>query len=997
YNKYHLLIDDQQISDRTGNKLSEVQSFFCRTEQVNGCAYFSFADLPVTYSKPIKVITMLWGNSTGPPATTTETTRYDQQGRMISHTDVFGRLTKVSYCPVNGDAACPPQPHGWFFSNFTESVTLYPANAIKITTSVLLPVTTRNYYRKQFNRSGNNYILVLEHQERQAGSQKKIITRRYYQDITNHLTYGLLKQLILTGSQKSPSKLNRVEQDYYYIKSTDGYRKTTYSAVRLKTGKKRLSPVVTTSLFTNHVLQSVDSSGRNAVRYHYDRWDRLVQTDFMWGSFFTASTYYQYIVSPLLNQIMITTVNKIQHKVIFDGSGRQLMDYREAISVTGKAMQGKWILNRKKTYDKYGRAATRFVYIADVSKKVNILKITEDYDDSGRVTRIHLPDGEMTVTLYDDADRCFISYKKSTHGSRSAISVTQSNVLYKPVRQWVIPENNKPLPSLHTLCLMHDQQIALFRGHIAKMSYDHFGRLVTTTDTLKHCVEKHYNVFGQLAYVTDPVGNSVHYVYDLTGHVIQTWAHPVSGSNYLLSSAEYNAAGELLWQSGEDGKRTTFTYTEDGKPLSTTTPAGHTTTVKYDMSGMPVAKLLDGKLKLQIGYNPVTQLITNQTDITGKTTFIYDDDFLIRKQLHVGKNSYPDYQFRWQYDTNRRIISVTDISDNKTQRVYDALGRIARVLYQPQHGKAVSLSVPDYDDYSRTIAIKYGSGMYRKIHYDGMGHPNIITDTLNNQILSYWLFDYDPLDNIIMQQYKTKEDKAVYHYQYDALNNLVSMFCSGTNQNALCPRDTDFKGSGLKNAPVIVRQKYYFTRLNRLASVEETLQDILRSQTLSKIITYRYTDNTAPLRLQKISTSWNYSPQITRQFHYDIMGNMITDGENNHILYNAYNQIIKVLQFDGQQSDYTYDGLGRESVEKSTQGISYLIYRRNHLINEKISSPGQTEHITGYQGVAKTIDSYVYQYIESNYKGDVVGLLVRSKKNNDTYKLQQTNIYSPYG
>ncbi|MCY4330182.1 MAG: hypothetical protein OXC48_08920, partial [Endozoicomonadaceae bacterium] len=29
YNKYHLLIDDQRISDRTGHRLSEVQTFFC--------------------------------------------------------------------------------------------------------------------------------------------------------------------------------------------------------------------------------------------------------------------------------------------------------------------------------------------------------------------------------------------------------------------------------------------------------------------------------------------------------------------------------------------------------------------------------------------------------------------------------------------------------------------------------------------------------------------------------------------------------------------------------------------------------------------------------------------------------------------------------------------------------------------------------------------------------------------------------------------------------
>ena len=996
YNKYHLLIDEQQISDRTGKKLSEVQSFFCRTDQVNGCAHSSFTDLPVTYSQPLKVVTKVWGNSTGFPAITTETSQYDQQGRMISHTGVFGRLTRIHYCPVNGDAACPPQSRNWLFSNLTESVTLYPAHTT-VATSGLLPVTTHNYYRKQFNRSGNDYILVLDHQVQQAGSQKKIITRRYYQDTTNPLTYGLLKQLILTDNQQRLSKLSRVETDYYYTKSTDGYRKTTYSAFRLATGRRRFSSLVTTSLFTNHILQSVDPSGSNTIRYHYDYWDRLIQTDIIRGMNFIVSTYYQYIVSSSLNQIVMTGVNKIQSKVIFDGSGRQLMGYGEVISAAGKVIQGKWILKHKTTYDKYGRTAKSFVYIIDSSGKINILKTTEYYDDSGRVTDVHLPDGETAVTAYDDADRCVMSYQQSARGRRSAISLIQSNVLYQPVRQWIFPASDKSLSSLHKLCLMQDQQIALSGGRIAKMSYDTFGRLATAIDPLGHHVTKHYNVFGQLTDVIDPVGDSIHYVYDLTGHVIQSWARPVSGGNYLLSSAEYNAAGELLWKTGEDGKRTTFTYTEDGKLLSSTNPAGHTTTVKYDKSGRPVANLLDGKPQLQISYDPVTQLITSQTDMTGKTTFTYDDDGLPRQQVHVGKNSYPDYQFRWRYDANRRIVNVTDIKANQTEKIYDELGRTAQVRYQPYHGKSESLSVPIYDDFSRTVAIKYGSGMYRKIHYDSMGLPDIITDRLNNQPLSYWSFNYDPLDNITMKLYKTKDYQAVYHYQYDALNNLVSMSCNGTNKNILCPRDTAFKASGLKSAPIIIRQKYTFTRLNRLASVEEVLQDKLQQQTLSKLTAYHYTDHTAPLHLQQISTSWNHFPQITQQFHYDIMGNMTTDGEGNHIVYNAYNQVIKVTQFNGQQSDYLYDGLGRETLERNAQGVSYLIYRGNHLVNEKISSPGQTEHITGYQGIVKTIDGSIYQYNESNYRGDVVSILTQSEKNDNDYKLQRTNIYSPYG
>ena len=95
--------------------------------------------------------------------------------------------------------------------------------------------------------------------------------------------------------------------------------------------------------------------------------------------------------------------------------------------------------------------------------------------------------------------------------------------------------------------------------------------------------------------------------------------------------------------------------------------------------------------------------------------------------------------------------------------------------------------------------------------------------------------------------YQTKNQLASFHYQYDALDNLVRMTCSSTSTNALCPRDMVFKNSGLKNAPVITEQNYYFTPLNRLSSVHEQLQNPLQQQTLSKVTNYRYTDNSAPL------------------------------------------------------------------------------------------------------------------------------------------------------
>ncbi len=999
YNKYHLLIDDQQISDRTQHILSEAQSFFCRTDQPNGCAHSSFADLPDTYSQPLKVVTKLWGDkgTSGLPAITFEISQYDEQGRIISHTDTYGRLTKINYCPLSGDRFCPPAPKDWPFNNLEESTTLYPAQTDSETV-VLAPVITQNYYRKQPNHQGNDYILVLDHQIKYADHHYRITNRHYYQDKNNVFTYGLLKQTIFTGDTQPSAKLSSVVHDYYYTESIDNHSKTTWSAVELSAGKKRLSTYITTSLFTNHILQSVDASGKNIIRYHYDLWDRLIQTDTAVGTPFAASSYYQYTVSPVLNQVLVTAVNGMQSKVMFDGAGRQLINFSEAVSSTGKAIPGQWVLKHRTTYDRYGRQATQSAYLFDTANKLYALTTMQKYDDSGRVTQIHLPDQETAVTLYDDAERCVISYHKSSSGKRSALSVVKSNVLYKPLRQWVLPANNGPLPSLKSICTGEYLQTGLPEVRQSQMTYDGFGRLITETDPLGHVIKKHYDAPGRLTDITNPAGDKIHYVYDLTGHTIQRWSQPVSGGNYLLSSAEYNAAGDLLWSAGEDGRRTVFTYSEDGKPISSTSPAGHTHTTEYNNLGLPITTLLDGKIQSKISYDPVTILVTSKTDMTGTTTFTYDDDELIQQQSHSGKQNYPDYQLHWYYDHNRHNVSVTDIANNKTKVVYDRLVRVKKVIYQQADYKNTeTLSTQTYDDFSRVIAIQYGSGMHRSFHYDSLGHTDTVTDRLNNALLSRWSFRYDLLDNITLKTYQTSTQQASSSYWYDTLDNLIRMTCTGTSANALCPRDTVFEDSGLKNTPVITRQNYSFTPLNQLNSVQEQLQNPRQKQTLSKTINYHYTDKSAPFRLQTISTTWNQHTSVIHHFNYDIMSNMITEGEGNHITYNAFNQILQVIKPDGKQSAYAYDSSGKEVMEKNSAGTNYLFYRSNQLINEKIISPQQDTHITGYQGSAKTIDGFIYEYNESNYKGDVVATLTRTQKNSVEYRLSQRNVYSPYG
>ncbi len=994
YNKYHLLINNKTISDHTGHLLSEIQIFFCRTNQSNGCAHSAFEKLPPTYNKPLKIITKLWNENSDIPAVTTETYNYDKQGKIIFYKDTYGRLNKVTYCSPRGDADCPAEPDGWNLGSLIKSVTAYPAS---IGSTLLKPVVIHNYYRKLSNQNDNGFILVLDHQIMQSGKQKITIIRRYYQDTNNSLTYGLLKQDKLTDNMQRPFGLHEIIHDYYYQKSADNLSKISYSVTELGADKQRFSPLVTTSMLTDHILQQVDASGKNLIRYHYDLWDRPVQTDINIGTPFAAKTHYQYTVSPQRNQLIITAANGLRSKTIFDGAGRPLIRFREALSDAGKVIANHWIPVSKTTYDNDGRVATQSVYIISSSGKTETLTTKQEYDNSDRVIRVYQPDGEININQYDDARRCVVSYRQSAGGSYSAITVTHANILYKPVEQWLFPGKNDTLPAPEKLCSLHKNKNTSEDVKISTMTYDGFGRIVTATDPLGHIVKKEYDALGRLININDPKGDKIHNVYDLSGHVIQHWVQPASGGNYLLASAEYNAAGELLWHAGEDSLPTKFTYTKEGRLATTTTPDGYIMAFQYNVIGLPVSEYLDGKIYKKTSYDPATSLVATQTDHTGKTLFTYSDDGLPLHLQHIGIDNYLNYKLQWKYDQNRRIVSVSDINANQTQTVYDRLGRVTETCYHPDHGKTERLSTLNYDNFSRIIAIDYGSGMQRKIAYDSFGHQKNIRDKLNGKLLSAWSFTYDANDNITTKIYQvTNNQQATFSYKYDVLNNLATMTCSGSFGLPLCPKETDFSKTSLQEAPVITRQDYYFTPLNRIAQTNELLQSSSQHQSLKKIIRYHYTNASVPMRLKNISTIWNNHPVSIHNFSYDIVGNMAIDGEGNHIIYNAFNQITQVTKPDGEKNYYDYDGSGREIYEKSRSDIRYLFYQGRYLINERISTPQETTHTISYQGVAKAIDGVIRQYNESNYKGDVVSVLTKGLMNN-RYQLTQRSVYSPYG
>ncbi|MCY4330576.1 MAG: RHS repeat protein, partial [Endozoicomonadaceae bacterium] len=649
WNKYHLLINIRLISDYTGRLLSEVNSYFCRTDSPDACSHTSFSDLPLTYSLPLKIVTRVWGEDKSSPATDTQTTVYDDYGRVINHKDAYGRVTTTRYCPVKGNGvACPSISPGWFFSRLPQTVTIYPVSGSN------LPVVTRhNFYRKLINLHGAGYMLVLHRQTLRANSLWTTQTRNYYESPADVLSYGLLKTITLTGNTGLSSPLTSVVHNYRYVKSSDNYSETIYSTISLGAKKFQPLPTLTTSLFTHQKLMYSDVTGQNITRYHYDMSGYLLQTDLAVGTAFATSVHYRYTLSPQHNYIIITSANGLKSKITFDGLGRQLMSFNEAVSATGKVRQGLWQAKSRISYDAYGRVKQQASFIEGADGKTTALITTKEYDETGRELQIHLPGSKTAVTVYDDADRCMVSYLQSHSGLRSALSVIHANVLNKPVLKQIFPASKVMPANAKQLCHFKTKSVQARETHFF---YDGFGRPIKVIDTMGRVVKKYYDAIGRITDIVNPKQDIIHLQYNLLGKVIARWALPEAGGRYLLYAARYNEAGQLLWKSGEDSIKSWFTYTPAGQVETITTATKHKVSLQYNSIGLPIAKYLDGHLLQKILYNPVTTLPVAKIDVTGKTTLTYSVDHLPVQLVHTGKNGYPNYHLFWKYDNNRRVI-----------------------------------------------------------------------------------------------------------------------------------------------------------------------------------------------------------------------------------------------------------------------------------------------------------------------------------------------------
>lgn len=241
------------------------------------------------------------------------------------------------------------------------------------------------------------------------------------------------------------------------------------------------------------------------------------------------------------------------------------------------------------------------------------------------------------------------------------------------------------------------------RGASTSYGYDNLGNVNTTTTHYGDKWRSYYNTSSLLSYIQNPTGQGQHFTYDAQGRAeyIYNYAQLEVDTNgdetgqILYNSAnktqyEYNSIGAVAAVTDPLGNRQTFTYNNDGLPVTVTSPSGRNSYREYDSLARVVRVYDDFGDLSSYGYDENDQVVSlttpraqvsfsydnngnlaSTTDGRGSlTSYFYNDDSqLVRVLDAMGGNTYYDYNASG-------YLTTTTLPSGETQQIqYDQLNR----------------------------------------------------------------------------------------------------------------------------------------------------------------------------------------------------------------------------------------------------------------------------------------------------------------------------------
>jgi RHS repeat-associated protein/uncharacterized repeat protein (TIGR01451 family) len=641
------------------------------------------------------------------------------------------------------------------------------------------------------------------------------------------------------------------------------------------------------------------------------------------------------------------------------------------------------------------------------------------YDEMGRVVKTIYSDGAVETATYDAEGR-----RLTTTDSSSGVSAVVYDALGRSVKS-----SYAKRPSATMTYDAAGQVIAVTdaRGGITRYEYNAGGQRTKTINALGHVNTYTFDVRGNQTSMTDAKGRTTKFEYDQENQRTRTvyadgterkTAYDVLGRATMATDQagkvmlfDYNSVGQLLKVTDAAGKSTRYVYDDAGSLVSQTDANGHTTTFEYDIMGRRSKTLKPGGLSESYSYDITGDLI-GRTDPNGKTTtYAYDKKHrLIRRTPDASLRQSP---VTYSYTSLGQRATMTDESGT-TRYTYDAFNQLISKA-TPQGTLSYT-----YDETGSLVSVRSSNanGISVDYSYDALSRLSTVTDKrLANGVTAY---SYDEVGNLAEVNLPNGVKSS---YIYNSQNRLVNLGISkGTTALASYAYTLGQAGNRLSVAELGGRTiRYAYDDNYRL-----TTETITGSSTPEQNGAINYTYDVVGNRLTRASTVGGV-PSATSTYDannrlssdtYDANGNTIVSAGNTY----TYDFENRLKTLNGGEVSLVYDGDGErvaktsggrterflvddlsptgypQVVEEVVDGVVQRSYTYGHMLISQSQTLDGARRVSFYGldggGSVRLLTDDVGN-VTDTYDYDAFGMLIASTGNTPNVYLYRGEQYDP--
>ncbi|HVR82813.1 MAG TPA: RHS repeat-associated core domain-containing protein, partial [Planctomycetota bacterium] len=455
---------------------------------------------------------------------------------------------------------------------------------------------------------------------------------------------------------------------------------------------------------------------------------------------------------------------------------------------------------------------------------------------------------------------------------------------------------------------------------VASYSYDSYGRTATATDSEGFTVAYAYDALDRVTQISYPDGTS--------RGIAWSGLDLVSVTDRLgrVTSYGYDVLHRLTSVTDPSGNVVPRSYWENDVLQSLIDPSGNVVRWSIDVQGRMTAKIYPDGRQSTMTYENTTSRLYSVTDPLGQVkTYAYaPDDRLTSMSYSNATTPTPGVSFSWD-PVYPRVASMTDGSGT-TSYTYGPPGQAGAQLLVQEQGPFAGVSY-QYDALGR-LSSRMVDSATEGFGYDAIGRLSSHSGPLGSFSFGY-LGQSPQLASVVEAGGAVA---SVWNYDTNAndrrLTSITHAGATRSYQLASAPEGLiqGVSEQAPQGSPWAPNQWSYAHDAN----------DRLVGATLGTGASFGFTYDpegnvTAKYAPQGTGTAlawtaaYNGNNQVQslagQTFQYDSNGNLISDGARTYS-WDAENRLLAIGYPGGQQTTFTYDGLGRRVSVTSVQGVT---------------------------------------------------------------------------